>query len=131
MASGRLRPCEHPVAEVDADDLGIVVGVEGHALLFVAAAELVVVGHVAVVNGRQVGHAVGPERLRVAQVDPALGRHPRVADRQRAAPGRDAVGRFELGGRADLLDQVEPLSQAEDFQAAPAGTECSFQVERP
>ena len=84
-----------PVAEVDADDLGVVVGVERTPCLLVAAAELVVVGDVAVVDRGEVGDAVGPERLRVAQVDPALGRHPGVADRQRPAPGRDAVGRLE------------------------------------
>ena len=118
----------HAVAEIDADHFGVVVGVEGHALLFVAAAELVVVGHVAVVDRRQVGDAVGPERLRVAQVDPALGRHPGVADGQRAAPGRDGVGRLELRRRADLLDQVEPASQAEDFQPAPAGAQRPLEV---
>ena len=121
----------HPVAQVDADHLGIVVGVEGHALLFVAAAKLMVIGHVAVVNRRQVGHAVHPEGLRVAEVDPALGRHPRVADGQRAAPGRDAIGRLELRRRSDLLDQVEPPSQAENFQAPAAGAERSLDIVRP
>ena len=79
----------HPVPEIDADHFGIVVGVEDDALLFVAAAELVIVRHVAVVDGRQVGNAVHPERLRVAQVDPALGGQPRVPDGERAGPGRD------------------------------------------
>ena len=64
----------------------------------------------------------------MGEVDPALGRHPRVADGQGASPARDAVGGFELSGRADLLDQVEPMPQTENFQAPTAGAQGSLQV---
>ena len=81
------------VGEVDADDLGVVLGEEADAALLVDAAQPVVVRDVAVVDGREVGDAAGPERLRVGQVDPALGGQARVADAVAAPEALDIEGR--------------------------------------
>jgi len=64
----------HAVAQVDADHLRIIFREESITALFVLAAELVIIRDVAVVDRRQVGHAVRPERLRVAKIDPAFRR---------------------------------------------------------
>ena len=77
-----------------------------------------IIGHVPVVHGRDVRDAVNPERLRMAEVDPAFGRQPRVSDGHRTGPGRNAVSRLELSGGAHLLHQVEPSTHAKDLQPA-------------
>ena len=54
------------LSQIDADDLGIVVGVEPDAVLLVASTQRVIVGDVSVVGYRQIGTAVRPEGLGVA-----------------------------------------------------------------
>src|SRR3989304_9496057 len=61
-----------PPGEVDADDLGVVLGVEADALLLVDPAQLVVIRDVPVVDDGEGGGAVRPERLGVGEGDPAL-----------------------------------------------------------
>src|SRR5262249_5977104 len=57
-----------------------------------------------------------PERLRVAQIDAALGGQARVADAVRAGPLRDPVSLFELLGRADLLGDLQLMAEADDLR---------------
>src|SRR5206468_3685002 len=80
-------------------------------------AELYIVGDVSVVDCGEVGMTVCPEGLRVADVDPALGRQTSVADRVRALEAADPKAAVEVGGGADPLHQIEAPSNAEHLAA--------------
>ncbi len=90
-------------------------------MLFVAAAELVIICDVTVVNNGQVADLVAAERLRMAEIDLGFGGETRVADAVRALHLRNSVFTIEVGGRTDLLH---------DFQASPHADDFEFLVQR-
>ena len=102
-----MEPLVDLVSKVNRHHFRIVFRVEADLALFVAAAELVIIRNVAVVNDGQVGELMAPERLRVAQVNLGFGGKPRVAKTVSALELRDAVGLLQVGGRADLLDDFQ------------------------
>ena len=65
-----------------------------------------------VVDDRQVGRSVGPERLGVREIDAALRRQPCVAKPVCATPPRDAELQLQIAGRAHLLDDLQALADA-------------------
>ena len=91
-ASFSVRPLVDLVSKVNRHNFRIVFGVEADLALFVAAAELVIIRNVAVVNNGQVGELVAAKRLRVAEVDFGLGGKSRVAKTVSALELRNAVG---------------------------------------
>src|SRR5262249_37683036 len=101
---------------IDADDLGIVFGEEAVAALLILAAEPVIVGDVAIMDGGQVGHSVRPEGLGMAEVDAALRGQSRMADAMRAAAAGDLIGLLERLRRTNLLDDLELVSEADYFR---------------
>ena len=54
----------------------------------------------------------------MAQVHAAFGGHARMADAMRAARGGNRVRLFEIGGRTDLFDQIQPVAQADHFEGS-------------
>src|SRR5262245_873355 len=105
------RPAEGELpGEIEADDLGIVLGVEADALLLVDPTEAMVVADVPVVDHREIGRPVRPERLGVREVHAALRRQTRVPEAVRARPRGHREVRVEPGRRADLFHDLEPLA---------------------
>ena len=112
------------VREVDADHFRVVLAEEPDALLLVHASQPVVVGDVAVVDRRQVRHAVGPEGLRMREVHPALGGQSGVPDCVAAAHRGDPERRLEARRRTDLLHELQVLADAHDLGVLARAFEC-------
>ena len=82
------------------------------ALVFVDAAELVVVGQLPVVNHRYIGEWIGPEGMGVVYVNPALGSHAHVADAVSASDGADVVALVHGRRGANVLDDLGTVADA-------------------
>ncbi len=83
-------------AKIDGQHFGIIFGIEAHAALLIPPAKLMVVGDVSVVDDSQIGIAVAPERLRVAEIHDRLGGQAGVPDAVRTLETRDAVCVFQV-----------------------------------
>ena len=104
------RSLAHPPHQIARRDLAVVLGAERDALALQILAHAVVVGQRAVVHEAQV--EPGRERMRSVGRDPALGRHPRVAERMAAGQLRQAEPLDELDRQPDLLVDLDHGARA-------------------
>src|SRR5262249_15245539 len=72
-------------------------------------------GNVAIMRRSHIQRAVGPERLRVTEVDAAFGRQTRVGNSVRAAGTRDTEALLEVFWRANLFHNVERTAKGDHF----------------
>ena len=107
----------HPVREVDRDQLGVVAGLEAEPLLLEQPPQRVVVRELAVVDDRDVGERLGPERMAMGDGRDRLRRHPHVAEPVRAAERRDVVAGVRLMGVAGVLHDLEGVAHRLDLDA--------------
>ena len=64
----------------------------------------------------QIGDAVGPERLRMREVDAALRREAGMADAVAAPEAGHGEGTFEVARRPDLLEELEVAAEADELE---------------
>ena len=98
--------------EIGGSDLGVVFGLEGHALPHQFAAQVVVVGQRAVVHQALVG--AGREGMRAERRDRQFSRHAGMADAVRAGHGADAETRDDILRQADFLVNLDAVARAHD-----------------
>ncbi len=104
------RPLTESPREVAGSDLGVVLGLELDPLPPQCAAQRVVVRERAVVDEAQV--EARRERVRALGRDPALGRHPRVAERVAAVQVRELERLRKHLGQPDVLVDLDHLTRA-------------------
>ena len=69
-----------------------------------------------IVHTSEVWIAVRPERLRVAQIDAGFSRKASMPDAATTGEFRDAERILKIAWRADLFDDFERVSHADDFK---------------
>ena len=65
-------------------------------------------------DDRDVREGPRPERMAVSHVDPTFGRQSRMADAVRTPEMVEPIPLAERAGRSDLLDDLQPVSEAEN-----------------
>ena len=117
VASSRSSPSARRVGQEAGADLGVVVRVEGHALVLEPAAHGGVVREGSVVHDAEI--AGGDEGMRVQHGHRRLGGHAGVGDGQVALPVPHPVVGAGVGGPAGVLQHAQVPARAEDADLGP------------